>query len=108
MTEFGAARALWHVHESDNDGTREQATMIASLSARLIAEEWMSESPGALRDGPFELDWFDRLALTRPIMYARLAPKVARMVAAGRAADGHEREAYRRAFAVMRETLASL
>jgi hypothetical protein len=87
--------------------------MIASLSARLIAEEWAdpwltgsSDTNGATP--PFDLGWLDRVALTRPHAYARLAPKIARMVRAGLAAEGAEREAYRRAFEVMRETVATL
>jgi hypothetical protein len=82
---------------------------MASLSARLIAEEWMIGPFGPEHAAvSFDLDWFDRLAVTRPAIYARLAPKVARMIEAGRFADGHEREAYRRAFEIMRETLDRL
>jgi hypothetical protein len=87
--------------------------MIASLSARLIAEEWadpwITGSPDINGEAvPFDLGWLDRLALARPHVYARLAPKIARMVRAGLATEGAEREAYGRAFAVMRETLAAL
>src|SRR5262249_13626251 len=80
---------------NNNVGAGVLVQMIASISARLIAEEWLVEPDGSDCDGPFDLAWFDRLALTRPTIYGRLAPKVARMVEIGRAADRFEREAYR-------------
>jgi hypothetical protein len=86
-----------------------KASMIASFSARLIAEEWMVGSCSPRLDGAgIDLGWFDRLAETRPVIHARLVPKVSRMIEAAQVADPVERQTYARAFEIMRETVDRL
>jgi len=83
--------------------------MIASLSGRLIAEEWMLDelAPDVDAEAP-DLSWFYGLAETRPRMYARMAPKVARLLAAMQVAQPADRRSYLHTFEIMRETLTRL
>jgi hypothetical protein len=98
-----------HVFDHGDGGTGVQAIMIASQSARRIAEEWMIGpcTPG-LDGAGIDLGWFHGLAETRPLVYARLVPKVARMVESAQATEDDDRLAYCRAFEIMRETLTRI
>jgi hypothetical protein len=83
--------------------------VIGSRSARLIAEEWMIGSSALAAEAAApDLSWLQALAETRPRMYVRMAPKIARLLAAMQVADDADRAAYLRTFQIMRETLTRL